>query len=91
MDLIFLLAPTSTERRMQQVAQVASGYVYYVSLKGVTGAGTLDIAAVEAMLPRIRQHVKFRWASGSASATRSRPAPWPASPMRWSSAAASSS
>ena len=57
MDLIFLLAPTSTERRMQQVAQVASGYVYYVSLKGVTGAGTLDITAVESMLPRIRQHV----------------------------------
>lgn len=57
MDLIFLLAPTSTEKRMQQVAHVASGYVYYVSLKGVTGAGTLDTAAVEAMLPRIRQHV----------------------------------
>ena len=57
MDLIFLLAPTSTEARMKQVAEVASGYVYYVSLKGVTGAGTLDIGAVEAMLPRIRQHV----------------------------------
>ncbi len=59
LDLIFLLAPTSTEQRMAQVAQVASGYVYYVSLKGVTGAGTLDTAAVEAMLPRIRQHVKL--------------------------------
>jgi tryptophan synthase alpha chain len=57
MDLIFLLAPTSTDTRMAQVAQVASGYVYYVSLKGVTGAGTLDTGAVEAMLPRIRQHV----------------------------------
>jgi tryptophan synthase alpha chain len=57
LDLIFLLAPTSTDERMQQVARVASGYVYYVSLKGVTGAGTLDTAAVEAMLPRIRQHV----------------------------------
>ena len=57
MDLIFLLAPTSTERRMQQVAQVASGYVYYVSLKGVTGAATLDTEAVAQMLPRIRQHV----------------------------------
>ena len=42
---------------MQQVARVASGYVYYVSLKGVTGAGTLDTAAVQAMLPRIRRHV----------------------------------
>ncbi|MEP6588161.1 MAG: tryptophan synthase subunit alpha [Polaromonas sp.] len=57
MDLIFLLAPTSTDERMAQVAEVASGYVYYVSLKGVTGAGTLDVDAVEAMLPRIRQHV----------------------------------
>ena len=57
MDLIFLLAPTSTPARMAQVARVASGYVYYVSLKGVTGSGALDIDAVEAMLPRIRQHV----------------------------------
>jgi len=57
MDLIFLLAPTSTSERMAQVARVASGYVYYVSLKGVTGSGTLDTAAVEAMLPRIRKHV----------------------------------
>ncbi|MEY2621631.1 MAG: hypothetical protein RIT26_1451 [Pseudomonadota bacterium] len=59
MDLIFLLAPTSTDERMAQVAKVASGYVYYVSLKGVTGAGHLDTSAVEAMLPRIRQHVKI--------------------------------
>ena len=57
MDLIFLLAPTSTEERMQQVARVASGYVYYVSLKGVTGSGALDTDAVEAMLPTIRKHV----------------------------------
>ena len=57
MDLIFLLAPTSTDARMAQIAKVATGYVYYVSLKGVTGAGTLDTAAVEAMLPRIRTHV----------------------------------
>ena len=57
LDLIFLLAPTSTDERMAQVARVASGYVYYVSLKGVTGSGALDTAAVEAMLPRIRQHI----------------------------------
>ena len=57
MDLIFLLAPTSTDARMAQVARVASGYVYYVSLKGVTGAGSLDTDAVEAMVPRIRQHI----------------------------------
>ncbi len=57
-DLIFLLAPTSTDERMRQVARVAGGYVYYVSLKGVTGAGNLDTDAVERMLPRIRVHVK---------------------------------
>ncbi len=57
MDLIFLLAPTSTDERMQQVARVASGYVYYVSLKGVTGSGALDTGAVEAMLPRIRRQL----------------------------------
>ena len=59
LDLIFLLAPTSTDERMRQVAAVASGYVYYVSLKGVTGAGTLDTDAVAAMLPRIRRHVSI--------------------------------
>jgi tryptophan synthase alpha chain len=57
LDLIFLLAPTSTNERMAQVGQMACGYVYYVSLKGVTGSGALDIGAVQAMLPRIRAHV----------------------------------
>jgi tryptophan synthase alpha chain len=58
LDLIFLLAPTSTEQRIRKVGCIASGYVYYVSLKGVTGAGHLDVAAVAQMLPRIREHVK---------------------------------
>ena len=44
---------------MQQVGRIASGYVYYVSLKGVTGAGHLDTEAVGRMLPRIREHVKL--------------------------------
>lgn len=56
-DLIFLLAPTSTDARMAQVARIATGYVYYVSLKGVTGAGHLDTEAVGRMIPRIRTHV----------------------------------
>ncbi|MDR0457410.1 MAG: tryptophan synthase subunit alpha, partial [Burkholderiaceae bacterium] len=59
LDMIFLLAPTSTERRMEQIARSASGYVYYVSLKGVTGSSALDVGAVQAMLPRIRAHVKI--------------------------------
>jgi tryptophan synthase alpha chain len=58
-DLIFLLAPTSTEARIRDVARIASGYVYYVSLKGVTGAGHLDVSAVAAAIPRIKAHVKL--------------------------------
>ena len=59
LDPIFLLAPTSTEQRIRHVGRIARGYVYYVSLKGVTGAGHLDVASVAAMLPRIREHVKL--------------------------------
>jgi len=57
LDPIFLLAPTSSDQRIKAVGQIASGYVYYVSLRGVTGAAHLDVAAVAAMLPRIRAHV----------------------------------
>ena len=57
LDPIFLLAPTSTEQRMKDVGRIARGYVYYVSLKGVTGAGNLDTGAVATMVPRIKAHV----------------------------------
>jgi tryptophan synthase alpha chain len=57
-DLIFMLAPTSTEARIRQVGRIASGYVYYVSLKGVTGAGHLDIGTVAEAMPRIKAHVR---------------------------------
>jgi tryptophan synthase alpha chain len=57
MDLIFLLAPTSTDERMALVGRIASGYVYYVSLKGVTGSGALDVDAVASAIPRIKAHV----------------------------------
>jgi tryptophan synthase alpha chain len=46
LDLVYLLAPTSTEARIRKIAAVASGFVYYVSVKGVTGAGHLDVASV---------------------------------------------
>ena len=59
LDPIFLLAPTSSEARMAHVGRIASGYVYYVSLKGVTGAGHLDTAAVALMVPRIKRFVKL--------------------------------
>jgi len=59
MDPIFLLAPTSTEARIRQVAKVSSGFSYYVSLKGVTGAGNIDTAEVAARIAAIREHVKL--------------------------------
>ncbi|WP_313952628.1 tryptophan synthase subunit alpha [Accumulibacter sp.] len=54
LDPIFLLAPTSSEARIAQVGALASGYIYYVSLKGVTGSAALDVAAVAARIPEIR-------------------------------------
>lgn len=56
-DPVFLLAPTSTEQRIKALAKVASGFVYYVSLKGVTGASTLDVSSVEQRLALIREHI----------------------------------
>ncbi|KAF1014395.1 MAG: tryptophan synthase subunit alpha [Burkholderia sp.] len=57
-DPIFLLAPTSTEERMDAVGRIASGYVYYVSLKGVTGTGNLDIDSVAGKIPTIKSRVQ---------------------------------
>lgn len=53
-DPIFLLAPTSSQERINQVGKVAAGYIYYVSLKGVTGAANLDTQAVAGIIPQIR-------------------------------------
>lgn len=53
-DMIFLVAPTSTDARIREVSKVASGYLYYVSLKGITGAGNIDTADVAAHLPKLR-------------------------------------
>ena len=58
MDPIFLLAPTSAEKRVEQVCELAAGYLYYVSLKGTTGAGTLDIESVRENVARIERHAK---------------------------------
>jgi tryptophan synthase alpha chain len=54
---IFLLAPTTPETRIIAIGRMARGYVYYVSLKGVTGAGHLDVSAVVARLAEIRRHI----------------------------------
>jgi tryptophan synthase alpha chain len=58
-DSIFLLSPTTDEKRMAQVARLATGYIYYVSLKGVTGAANLDLQEVAARIPRIREHIRI--------------------------------
>jgi len=58
-DPIFLLAPTSTPARIKSVTSAASGFVYYVSLKGVTGSASLDVESVDTKLKEIRQHTKL--------------------------------
>ncbi len=59
LDPIFLLAPTSSDARIAKVAELATGYVYYVSLRGVTGAAHLDADAVAAQFPRLRAQLKL--------------------------------
>lgn len=58
-DSIYLLSPTSTPERIKLVAASARGYIYYVSLKGVTGAANIDTTEVEAVLQRIKQQSKL--------------------------------
>lgn len=56
LDLVFLLAPTTNNARIERICQLASGFVYYVSLKGVTGSNKLDTTAVRERVTRIRQY-----------------------------------
>ena len=58
-DAIFLLSPTTPQERIEQVAKMAKGYVYYVSLKGVTGASHLDLQDVSAMLKQLRNYISL--------------------------------
>lgn len=58
-DPIFLLAPTTTDARIEKVAKQARGYVYYVSLKGVTGAGHLDTDEIARKMPQLRKHINL--------------------------------
>ncbi len=55
-DPIFLVAPTSSDQRIAAIGEQAGGFLYYVSFKGVTGAASLDVPAVEQALQRIRSH-----------------------------------
>jgi tryptophan synthase alpha chain len=64
MDNIFLIAPNTPEERIARIAEQASGFLYYVSLKGVTGAGHLDTAQVNAKAQLIRSHTRLPLAVG---------------------------
>ena len=55
-DPIFLIAPTSHALRIELICKIASGFVYYVSLKGVTGANALNVASVAGKLAEIRKY-----------------------------------
>ena len=59
LDLIFLAAPTSTDERLERIGRASSGFVYYVSLKGVTGSAALDVASVADKLAQVRRHVEI--------------------------------
>jgi tryptophan synthase alpha chain len=59
LDPIFLVAPTTPASRMKAIAEAASGFIYYVSLKGVTGANTLDTAEVAARLKQMREYTQL--------------------------------
>ena len=63
-DTVFLLSPTTPDERLRRVAERASGYVYYVSLKGVTGAATLDVDAVASRVGAIKRLVDLPVAVG---------------------------
>lgn len=63
-DTILLLAPTTTEQRVQYICQQARGYLYYVSLKGVTGAANLDVDSVAKKMAMIRQYTDLPVAVG---------------------------
>jgi tryptophan synthase alpha chain len=57
LDIIYLIAPTTTDARISEIAKFSSGYVYYVSIKGVTGSAAIDVADVSMNLARIRSRV----------------------------------
>lgn len=64
LDPVFLIAPTTSEERIQHICSAARGFLYYVSLKGVTGAGHLDGAAVAERLSLIRRYTSLPLAVG---------------------------
>ena len=64
LDIVFLVSPTTDEQRIQKIAKVSSGFIYYVSLKGVTGAGHLDTDEVAERVQRINKYTDLPVAVG---------------------------
>lgn len=56
-DCIFLIAPTTTEERIQTISKIAGGFIYYVSLRGVTGSANLNIEDVSRKITLLRQYI----------------------------------
>ena len=63
-DTIYLLAPTTKDQRIQKIADLASGFLYYVSFKGITGASQIDVKSVESKVNQIRKHTDLPVAVG---------------------------
>lgn len=68
-DTIFLAAPTSTSERLKVIGSAGSGFLYYVSLKGVTGSSKLDVGQLDQQLERVREHTQLPLAVGFGIAT----------------------
>jgi tryptophan synthase alpha chain len=64
MHKIFLTAPTSTDRRLPAILRKASGFLYYVSITGITGTTAADEAAVKDAVARLRRHTRLPIAVG---------------------------
>lgn len=59
LDTVFLLSPTTTDARLSEVARLGRGYLYYVSLRGVTGAAHIDLSSVSARVKHVRSHARL--------------------------------
>jgi len=80
-DLIFLVAPTTPFERVKKIASVATGFIYYVSLTGITGATIKEISSVTERISKIKSIVKFRSWPVLASAQARKPKRFPGWPM----------
>lgn len=64
LETVMLTAPTTADSRLANICGLASGFIYYVALKGVTGAGNLDLGQIKARIEQLRQHTQQPLAVG---------------------------